>query len=167
MAVRLVPLSDAVAPARALHRRRIAEVRRAGLATGRVHATDAVALVLAAVGEGRRGPEQLTHWTRPSVNRFLKCDLPNWCSMHRCLMPDGIPEVLWDLLEVLCSNDQLDPASDALVHLREPLICYGGLGFDGNPRPPTESPIPCACYWPVGDEEPDPHWDEVSGQRVF
>jgi hypothetical protein len=80
-------------------------------------------------------------------------------------MPDGLPEALWDFLGVLHDEGWMDPWSDALPQLREPLICYGGLGFDGKPRGETPSPIPCQCYWPVGEEQPDPLWDPVLGRR--
>lgn len=167
MSVVLVPVRQATASAFSRHRSLIRHVQRAGLAAGRSHRRDAVALVLAAATDTTWHPESLTLWTRPAVNRFLTCDLRNWCSMNRCLMPDGIPEVVWDLLDVLHHTGQLDPGSDDLTHLREPLICYGGLGFDGHPRPPAEPPIPCACYFPVGEEPPDPHWREADGRRVF
>jgi hypothetical protein len=74
-------------------------------------------------------------------------------------------EALWDLLGVLHDTGRLDDESDDLTHLRQPLICYGGLGFDGNKRHEGPSPIPCACYWPVGEERPDPQWSPRLGRR--
>lgn len=78
--------------------------------------------------------------------------LSNWCSMRRVLIPvDGVCESLWVLLDFLDGTGGLDDESDELEHLREPLICYGGLDLDGTPRPEdSESPIECACCFPVG-----------------
>lgn len=166
MRVQFVPIHQAVAQARAEHRPRITEVQRAGIAAGRRHDGDVVALLLAAATDPLWHPDGLTHWTRPSVNHYLKCDVWNWCSFHRCLLPEeGLCEALWDLLGVLHDTGRLDDESDDLTYLREPLICYGGLGLDGNQRPLGPSSIPCACYWPVGREVPDPMWEPDLGRR--
>jgi hypothetical protein len=165
MVVHLLPIRDATAAARPEHRSMIAQVQQAGLAAGRRHETDVLALVFAAANDPLWHPDGPTHWTRPGANWFLKGEIPNWCSHHRCLAPEGIPEAVWDFLGVLAATGRMDAASDPLEHLREPLICYGGLGFDGNPRGETPTPIPCHCDWPVGEEQPDPHWDPALGHR--
>lgn len=153
MDVRLVPLSDAVAPSRTSHRRLIGEVRAWALARGVTVDPDLLALHLAVVDDDLfRDGSTVTHWTRPLVNSHLMHRSSNWCSMRRVLIPiDGFCEALWVLLDFLDDTGRLDDESDALEHLREPLICYGGLDFDGIRRPEDdESPIECACFFPVG-----------------
>jgi hypothetical protein len=149
MNARLVPLSDAVAPSRTSHRRFIGDVRAWALARGVTVDPDLLALHLA-VDDDRGGP--ITHWTRPRVNSHLMTRLSNWCSIRRVLIPeDGVCESLWILLDFLDDTGRLDAESDGLEHLREPLICYGGLDFDGTMRSEDdESPIECACFFPVG-----------------
>jgi hypothetical protein len=149
MNVRLVPLSDAVAPSRTTHRRLVGEVRAWALARGVTVDADLLALHLA-VDHDRGG--SATHWTRTRVNSHLMTRLSNWCSVRRVLIPeDGVCESLWVLLDFLDDTGQLDDDSDDLEQLREPLICYGGLDLDGRLRPEDrESPIECACYFPVG-----------------
>ena len=52
-------------------------------------------------------------------------------------------------LTLLPTSGQFDPRSDPLWELRKPLICYGGLDFEGRPRPRDDpSPIPGKCHLP-------------------
>jgi hypothetical protein len=153
MTVQLVPLSDAVAPSRTHHHRLINEVRAWALAHGLTVDADILAVHLAvAEDDAWREGGGIAHWTRPLVNSHVMHRSPNWCSMRRVLIPiDGFCEALWLLLTYLDEVGQLDATSDALEHLVEPLICYGGLDFDGRPRDDEDgSPIECACYFPVG-----------------
>lgn len=153
MNAQLVPLSEAVAPSRATHRRLIGEVRSWALARGTPVDADLLALHLAIVDDDRfREDHPVTHWTRPLVNAHLMYRSFNWCSTQRMLLPEeGFCETLWELLDFLDETGRLDAGSDALEHLREPLVCYGWLGPDGRRRPDDEAtPFECACFFPVG-----------------
>jgi hypothetical protein len=56
---------------------------------------------------------------------------------------------LWQWLDFLHDTGRMNPASDPLWELRKPLICYGGLDYEGRFRPEDDpSPIPCECYLP-------------------
>ena len=68
-----------------------------------------------------------TRWTRTDVYHVLRCDIPNWCSLHSCLWPVELPEAMWEWFDFLADTGRLDPASDPLWELRKPLLCYGGL----------------------------------------
>lgn len=92
-----------------------------------------LALHLAVVDDDLFGEDHdVTHWTRPLVNAHLMYRSSNWCSTRRVLLPeDGFCEAMWTLLDFLDATGRLDAASDALEHLREPLL-------------------ECACFFPVG-----------------
>jgi hypothetical protein len=89
-------------------------------------------------------------WTRIGMRGVLWAGFPNWCAMNSATMwpLEAIPAT-WQWLDFLHHTGRLDPRSDPLWELRKPLICYGGLDFDGRPRPEDDpSPIPCECYLP-------------------
>lgn len=143
-----VPLPDAVAEARARHWLLITWVRQWGRANGIVFDPDLVALVLAAA-TGWHTPRSVDAWTRRSVHHVLSCDVPNWCSMNRCLWPEGVPETVWGWLHFLDATGGLTDADEPLSDLLKPLLCYGGLDFQGRPRPENSAPlITCECYQP-------------------
>lgn len=89
-------------------------------------------------------------WTRIRVRELLRCGIPNWCSVnHASTWPLEVVPAMWWWLDFLHRTARLDPRSDPLWELRKPLICYGGLDFDGSWRPENDpSPIPCECYLP-------------------
>ena len=66
---------------------------------------------------------------------MLRCDVPNWCSLHGCLWPVELAEAMWEWFDFLAGTGRLDPASDPLAELRKPLLCYGGLDERGRLRP--------------------------------
>lgn len=89
-------------------------------------------------------------WTRIGVQRQLWAGYCNWCSLHHAdTWPLEVVPATWQWLDFLHHTGRLDPRSDPLWELRKPLICYGGLDFDGRWRPEADpSPIPCECHLP-------------------
>ena len=86
---------------------------------------------------------------RTDVYHVLRCDIPNWCSLHSCLWPVEIPQALWEWFDFLAETNRLDPASDPLWELRKPLLCYGGLDAQGRLRPDdAPRPVECECHLP-------------------
>lgn len=142
----LVPLSEAVAAARAEHAEEVAAVVAWSGALGRTVDPDVLALIHAARDAdlfGRAGGG----WDRYELYAFLWGDLFNWCSMHRCPVPDALPEALWLWLHHLDATGRLGPDDEPLHDLLKVLLCYGGLGFDGRPRPAQEGRlVACECY---------------------
>lgn len=141
-----VPLRQALVDHRSQHKKVIAAAARWALERGTTIDRDEVALICVADAERRRWQgTPPDHWFRPDVTHLLSIDIPNWCSMARCLIPRGLPQTLWHFLEFLAETGRLAPASDPVPELRKTLVCYGGLGFDGRPRE-GRSPIRCECY---------------------
>lgn len=89
-------------------------------------------------------------WTRAAVRPFLWARIPNWCTWNNATTwPLEVVPALWQWFDFLHHTGRLDPRSDPLWELRKPLICYGGLDFDGRFRPEDDpSPIPCECHLP-------------------
>jgi hypothetical protein len=141
--VQLVSLKDAVAPARVEFRERIRAVSRWSLAQGRPVPAEHLALIIEAKVQWR-DRASLDHWTRTGVYQHLRCDVFNWCSLHRVLVPDGVPESLWTYLHFLDEHGLLAEGSDPLRRLLDPLRCYGGLGPDGTRE--TAVPVTCRCF---------------------
>lgn len=140
-------LDIAVAPVRARFRPLIAEAASWALARGIRFPPDGLALILAAA---EHPGDLLAPWTRPRVNHLIMCDVFNWCSLHRVLVPAEVPELIWAFLDFLAASQRLAPGSDPLGRLREPLMCYGGLDTDGRRRPRDQpAPFPCECYLEV------------------
>ncbi len=149
----LIPLHDAVADARTRHRLVITWARQWGRANGVLFAPDLLTLVLAAAA-GWHDPRPVEAWTRRSVYHLLRCDVPNWCSMNRCLWPEGVPETVWGWLHFLDATGGLTGADEPLSDLLKPLLCYGGLDFEGRPRSEDSPPlIRCECSEPLLPEE--------------
>ncbi|MFN2494797.1 MAG: hypothetical protein ABR608_02645 [Pseudonocardiaceae bacterium] len=149
----LVPFHAAVAGARAQHRLVITWAQQWGRTSGKLFDPDLLALVLAAAA-GWFNPRPVAAWTRRSVYHVLRCDVPNWCSVNRCLWPEGVPETLWGWLHFLAATGGLTEADEPLSDLLKPLLCYGWLDFEGRPRPEDSSPlIPCECFEPLLPEE--------------
>lgn len=123
-------------------RARAVDVRRWAMSRGRSVDQDALFVILAAKS-GRGDDEPLDLWTRVGVYGHLWADTRNWCMLNGLLCPDLVPETLWAYLHHLVDGDLLDPSSDPLPALLEPLRCYGGLGPDG--RRETWVPVACRC----------------------
>jgi hypothetical protein len=141
----LTPLPTAVAPVRQRHRELLAELREWALEHGQRADLDLMALVLA----GKESPladAPLHRWTRKGVNHCLSIDVNNWCSRTRVLVPEGVSQALWQLLDFMVATDRLHCDSDPLDELRKPLRCYGGLDHTGRPRSDDESALRCECY---------------------
>ena len=139
-------LSATIAPFAAPYRSRILDVRKWALSAGRRVDGDVVGLVIA--GKTSWGDEPLDRWVRIDVYANLYSRVPNWCSMHRVLVPADLPEVLWLYLSYLADTGQLTPDSDPLRELRRPLRCYGGLGPDGLPAAANARRVKCVCKVP-------------------
>jgi hypothetical protein len=149
----LVSLSDALGPIRDVYRHLLAPAVAWQQGRGRRTDVDHFALICVATDRNLCDATP-TRWSRTDVYHVLRCDIPNWCSLHRCLWPAELPEALWDWtgwdwFDFLADTDRLDPASDPLAELRKPLQCYGGLDARGEPRPDdVPRAIPCECQLP-------------------
>lgn len=89
-------------------------------------------------------------WSRIGVRALLWARIPNWCSLHDATTwPLEVVPATWQWFDFLHHTGRLDPRSDPLWELRKPLICYGGLDFEGRFLPEDHPPlIPCECYLP-------------------
>lgn len=144
----LVSVADAVAEVRSRHRPLIDEAERWATEHGVPGDVDVFALVCAGHADDAGG-DPTRGWTRAGVYRLLRIRIPNWCTLAGCLWPLEVVPATWHWLDFLHDTRRIDPASDPLSELRKPLICYGGLGFDGRPRPEDDpSPILCECFLP-------------------
>jgi len=141
----LPTLAEVIGPARHEHHETVVAATEWCLAQGRPADPDLIALICAAIAAGRRDQPDL--WTRERVSELLTCELRNWCSMARCLHPDGQREALWMFLGFLAATDRLDPASHPLDRLRDVLRC-AGLGDDGLRRPDDAPAFRCECHRP-------------------
>jgi hypothetical protein len=146
----LVPLVNALVPVRLRHAVLIDHAAGWCAALGVPADPDLFALVCAGVDPFDDEPEASPLvWTRVGVCMLLLRGIPNWCTRNRCRWPLEVVPAAWQWLDFLEQTGRLDPRSDPLWELRKPLICYGGLGFDGRPRPGEDpSPIPCECHLP-------------------
>jgi hypothetical protein len=149
----LIPLADALGPIRDVYTHLLTPAAewRDGRREDRARSIelDHFALICVAADRGFGRAVTPTRWTRTDVYHVLRCDVPNWCSMNRCLWPVELPEVMWDWFDFLAETGRLDPTSDPIAELRKPLQCYGGLDGQGQLRPdgaPRE--IPCECFLP-------------------
>ena len=145
----LIPLSDALGPIREVYRHLLTEAAR--WQDGRSHRTDPdhFALICVAADTGFVATVTPTRWTRTDVYYVLRCDIPNWCSLHRCGWPAELPEVMWDWFDFLDDTGRLDAASDPRAELRKPLLCYSGLDERGEPRAPdAPRTVECECHLP-------------------
>lgn len=147
----MTELSDAVAPARERHRELIdaACVWEAG--AERPTDPDLFALICAAVDDDRYGHYDVgpTRWTRTGVAAVARCGIPNWCSTHRCLWPEGYLEAMWRWFDFLDQTVRMDPRSDPVAELRKPLACYGGFDQHGQKLPyGAQRQVECECRLP-------------------
>lgn len=144
----LVPLATALSTIRSRYRPLIDEAGRWAAENGAPVDAELFALICAGRSEDTdRDP--IRGWTRAGVYRLLRIGIPNWCSLSRCRWPLEVVSATWRWFDFLQDTRRMDPASDPLWELRKPLICYGGLDFDGSPRPAEDpSPIPCECALP-------------------
>jgi hypothetical protein len=142
----LVALPNAVRSARARHQHLIAAAAAWALGQGRPLQLDVLALILAATETNGREVSPL-RWSRTGVNAVLSVHVFSWCSIHRTLNPDGVPETLWTYLDFLFATGRIDPASDPLCEVRKPLMCYAGLDEQGLPQRDAHAPrAPCECH---------------------
>lgn len=151
----LVPLAQALSPLRDVYQHLISAAVR--WQDGRPRRTDPdhFALVCVAADAGFGRVVSPTRWTRTDVYHVLRCDVPNWCSLHSCLWPAELPEVMWEWFDFLAETGRLDAASDPLWELRKPLFCYGGLDERGRARPEDAADpasdrrvAECECHLP-------------------
>ncbi|MBO0850553.1 MAG: hypothetical protein J2P20_13895 [Pseudonocardia sp.] len=144
----LASLTTAVAPVRSRYRPLIDEAGRWAVEHGAPVDADLFALVCAGRSDDSdRDP--IRGWTRADAYRLLRIGIPNWCSHSRCPWPLEVVPATWRWFDFLHGTRRMGPTSDPLWELRKPLICYGGLDFDGSPRPVDDpSPIPCECFLP-------------------
>jgi hypothetical protein len=145
----LIPLSDALGPIRDVYRHLLTEAARWQDGRSRHTDRDHFALICVAADAGSGREVSPTRWARTDVYQVLRCDVPNWCSLHSCLWPVELPEAMWEWFGFLADTGRLDPASDPLWELRKPLLCYGGLDERGRLRP-DGSPrvVECECHLP-------------------
>jgi hypothetical protein len=151
----LIPLAEALGPIRDVYRHLIDEAVR--WQDGRPRRTDPdhFGLICVATDAGFGRSVSPTRWTRTDVYHVLRCDVPNWCSLHRCLWPVELPEAMWEWFDFLDATGRLDPASDPLWELRKPLLCYGGLDGHGRLQPDDGAEpdadrrtVACECHLP-------------------
>jgi hypothetical protein len=137
---------EAIRPARAIYKDRYIAVTKWLDETGRRTNADVVLLIVIARAESFLfRSEQRDFWTRPIVYDVLSCDVCNWCSFQRVLIPEGVPLAFDDYLRFLDGEGLFADGSDPLETLLEPIRCYGGVG------PPVDR---CTCYEPTGDARP-------------
>jgi hypothetical protein len=161
----LIPLSPwnsyrALGPIRDVYAHLLTEAVRWQDGRDRRTDPDHFALICVATDAGFGDRVSPTRWTRtafePSlaVYHVLRCDIPNWCSLHRCLWPLEVVEaqgnpVGWEWFDFLAGTGRLDPASDPPAELRKPLLCYGGLDERGRLRTDDgPAPVECECHLP-------------------
>lgn len=147
----LVPFGLAVASARRRHRSALTALRRWALSGGVRLDVDLVALVLEVDSERVRRHRDEGR-TRYAVYWLMRGDIPNWCSIRRCLTPEDVPETIWHWLHYLDVTGGLGGADEPLGELLKPLLCYGGLDFAGRRRREgdTRKLVECECFEPDG-----------------
>jgi hypothetical protein len=147
----LTELSDAVAPARERHRELIDAACAWQAGHERPTDPDLFAMICAAVEDDRYGHHDVaaTRWTRIGVAAVARCGIPNWCSTHRCLWPDGHLEAMWRWFDFLDQAGRMDPRSDPVAELRKPLVCCGGFDQHGRELPRgAPRQVECECHLP-------------------
>jgi len=90
----LIPLSEALGPIRDVYSHLL--VAAARWQDGRERRTDPdhFALICVASDAGFVREVSPTRWTRTDVYHVLRCDVPNWCSLHGCLWPVDLAEAI-------------------------------------------------------------------------
>lgn len=158
----LIPLADALGPIRDVYRHLLSAAASWQADRPRRTDTDLFALICVAAdaapdapGPGAGRAVAPTRWTRTDVYRLLRCDVPNWCSLHGCLWPVELVEAMWEWFDFLHETGRLEPGSDPLWELRKPLLCYGGLDHHGRLRADDPSGsgslrrlVECECHLP-------------------
>lgn len=109
-------------------------VLAAGLQAGVSINPDAVSVILAAKMANQ---SPLLYFTEDMVWDLLWFDICNWCGQRRIDVPVGVPQAMWLLLKYLDNEGLLDPDSDHLDDLFEPLQTSSGLDPAGHPRFPA------------------------------
>lgn len=142
-------LSEAVAPERARYRDLVdaACVWQAG----RTRQIDPDLFTLICIGADDRFDHDTTpvRWTRVAVSGIARCAINNWCVMQGCLVPDDVPEAMWEWFEFLHATGRLHTDSDPLAELRKPLACIGWLDEQGRRLPPeADRVVECECFLP-------------------
>lgn len=161
----LLPFSAVVAPLRARHHREVLAVAEWCLLNGRACERDNLALCLELLL--RPNEDQAVELDRPIVARLLQHEVHNWAMFAATLVPDGIPEALWAVLEWLDHSGRLSATTPPLEVLREPLQCYGGLGPDGLRLPPgADVQFGCQCFVAYDPRLPKGIGKHIVGERV-
>ena len=144
-----IPLSEALGPIRDVYAHLLVPAAEWQRRRERRTDPDLFALICVAADAGFGDAVSPTRWTRTDVYHVLRCDIPNWCAVHRCLLPLEVVEAMWEWFGFLAATGRLDAASDPVAELRKPLVCYGGLDLQGRVRP-DDAPVPveCECYLP-------------------
>lgn len=142
----MTDLSTAVAPVRERYR----ELIDAAIdwQRGRDRRTDPDHFALICAGSEDQREVTPTRWTRTGTYAVVRCGIPNWCSLERCLWPEEILHAVWDWFDFLHDTGRLDPDSDPVAELRKPLCCYGGLDQDGRPLDGAPRQVECECFLP-------------------
>jgi hypothetical protein len=145
----LIPLSEALGPIRDVYGHLLTAAARWQDGRDRRTDPDHFALICVAADAGFGQEVSPTRWRRTDVYHVLRCDVPNWCSLHRCLWPIEIVEAMWEWFDFLADTGRLDAASDPVAELRKPLLCYGGLDERGR-LGPEDAPriVECECHLP-------------------
>jgi hypothetical protein len=145
----LIPLAEALGPIREVYGHLLTEAAHWQDGRPRRADPDHFALICVASDAGFGQTVSPTRWARTDVYHVLRCDIPNWCSLHGCLWPAEIAEALWDWFGFLAETGRLDAGSDPLWELRKPLLCYGGLDEHGRTLPDgAPRPVECECHLP-------------------
>ena len=146
----LIPLSEALGPIRDVY---APPARRGGALAGRPgppHRPRPLRADLRGGDAGFGREVSPTRWARTDVYHVLRCDIPNWCSLHRCLWPVELPEAMWEWFDFLPSTGRLDPASDPLCGAAQAaaVLRRAGRARAGCGRTTRRAPVECECHLP-------------------
>jgi hypothetical protein len=160
-----VPFEAVVAPVRARHHGSLRALAEWSMGAGRPVDLDVAALCIEALAE-HDGPDGL-RLDRATVNWIQWGAVRNLASGLGTLMPEDWNVHLWTTLSWCQAAGRLDPASDPLPILLEPLRCAGGLDEDGRPMPPgVDIDFPCQCYVPYDPSLPTGLAHHIVGRDV-
>src|SRR3712207_4979968 len=102
------PLAHALAPVRDVYRHLVDAATAWQAARPRKTAPDHWVLLCGAADPGSNRRTTPTRWTRTGAYHLLRCDVPNWCSVHRCHWPEEVPEAMWEWLDFLFDTGRFD-----------------------------------------------------------
>ena len=135
----LISLADALGPIRDVYAHLLTPAAEWRENRARRIDLDHFTLICVAADRGFGRAVTPTRWTRTDVYHVLRCDVPNWCSMNRCLWPVELPEVMWNWFDFLAETGRLDRTSDPIAELRKPVgvwcphvVLGKGCGIGGS-----------------------------------